>query len=279
LQKDLGQKDNRKSEVSFVAPNPLRMPISTKLPLRRLSQAEFGDVSYQVLGHVFAIHGELGRFFEERIYKQELANRMAGVRLEEPIDITYGAYRKRLFIDVLVNDGAIFEFKAVEKLTTTHRAQLCQYLMLCELGHGKLINVRPESVEHEFVNSSWRRDQRCQFEIDDLSWSSSFSGSSEFRDWMVGLLRDLGTGLTISLYEEATMAPERLVRVTKDGQTLGETRVRLLTPDTAVKITAIAQNLAVFEGHARRWLAHVDVQALAWVNISMERVTFALIRK
>lgn len=170
------------------------MPISTRIPLRRLSQAEFGEIAYVVVNHVFALHGELGRFFDESIYKQELANRIPEVRLEEPIEVTFGSFKKQLFIDVLVGDGAVFEFKSVEKLGASHRAQLLQYLMLCDLEHGKLINMRSESVAHEFVNSNWRRADRCQFEVDDTRWTPTFSGSSEFRDRMVGLLRDLGNG-------------------------------------------------------------------------------------
>ena len=43
------------------------MPITTRIPIRRLSQAEFGDIAYEVMLHVFAIHNEIGRFFDEKI--------------------------------------------------------------------------------------------------------------------------------------------------------------------------------------------------------------------
>jgi len=45
------------------------MPISNRTPIRRLSQAEFGDISFEVMRHVFAIHNDIGRFFEEKIYR------------------------------------------------------------------------------------------------------------------------------------------------------------------------------------------------------------------
>lgn len=66
------------------------MPITTRIPLRRLTQEEFSEVAYEVMRHVFDIHNELGRFFDEKIYKRELAHRLPGVLLEEMINITHG---------------------------------------------------------------------------------------------------------------------------------------------------------------------------------------------
>ncbi len=48
------------------------MPVALNIPIRRISQSEFGDVAYEVMQHVFDIHNELGRFFDEKIYKLEL---------------------------------------------------------------------------------------------------------------------------------------------------------------------------------------------------------------
>lgn len=39
------------------------MPITCPIPLRRLGRQEFGELSYDVMREVFAIHHELGRFF------------------------------------------------------------------------------------------------------------------------------------------------------------------------------------------------------------------------
>src|ERR1700719_3854302 len=113
------------------------MPITLSVPMRRLSQLEFGALSFEVMRHVFAIHNEIGRFFDEKIYKRALADRLPGVRLEEPIDISFDSFQRRYFIDVLVGAGGLFEFKAAESLAGRHRAQLLQYLLLCGLAHGK----------------------------------------------------------------------------------------------------------------------------------------------
>lgn len=49
------------------------------------------------MGCVFQIHSELGRFFDEKIYKRELAHRYPGVQLEVPIEVTYASFKKLQF--------------------------------------------------------------------------------------------------------------------------------------------------------------------------------------
>jgi hypothetical protein len=50
--------------------------------LRRLTQAECGSVAFELMRDVFEIHQEFGRFFDEKIYKRELARRRADVGME-----------------------------------------------------------------------------------------------------------------------------------------------------------------------------------------------------
>jgi GxxExxY protein len=257
------------------------MPILLHVPVCRLSQREFGELAFEVMRHVFAIHNELGRFFDEKIYKRELAHRLPGLRLEEPIDISFDSFQKRYFIDVLVGNGGLFEFKAVEALSGRHRAQLLQYLLLCDVAHGKLINVRPEEVEHEFVNTHWQRVDRINFDVQAADWNASLPGAARVHDFLTAMLRDLGTGLALPLYEEAIThvfggptQVETEVQVEVEGRRLGHQRVRLIAPGVALKITGFEGPIDAFEVHARRLLAHIDLRAIVWVNITMKRVTF-----
>jgi len=257
------------------------MPVLLRRPLRRLSQDEFGELSFEVMRHVFAIHNEIGRFFDERIYKQALVDRMPSVRLEEPVDVVFRSFQKRYWIDAVAGEGGVFEFKSVASLSGQHRAQLVQYLMLCDVAHGKLINLRPENVEHEYVNSHRRRGERTTFDIQSARWNADVPGATQLAEFMVALLRDLGTGLEIPLYEEAVLhcfegiAPvEADVSVAIDGRHIGNQRFRLIAPGVAVKITAFEELSERFEIHARRLLTHVDLRAIAWLNIGINQVTF-----
>jgi GxxExxY protein len=233
--------------------------------------------------HIFAIHQGISRFFNEKIYKNELAHRLPAVRLEVPVDIAFDSFRKRYFLDVLVGDGGIFELKAVEALSARHRAQLLQYLLLCDVGHGKVVNVRSKDVQHGFVNTQWRHANRTRFDVQTAGWNAAVPGVGRFQEALVALLRDLGAGLGIALYEEAILhlvaGTIGDVTVSVDGHAVGHQRVRLLTPGVAFKITGLNGALEPFEEHARLLLAHLDLHAIAWANVTMREVRFATLEK
>ena len=255
------------------------MPVDVHANPRHTDEREFAETVYRAMASVFAIHNEFGRFFDEAIYKRELARRLPGVELEVPVDVQFEPFHKRYFLDVLVVDCAVLEFKSVATLSDRHRSQLLQYLMLCDLPHGKLINVRTESVEHEFVNCTLKRIDRTQFHVDRSAWKEI--GDKEFMDWFERLLRDLGTGLDVSLYEEAatqflsgTESVERDADVISAGAVIGRQRFRQFGPDVALKITTLSQRLDAFETHACKLLTHTSLQAIQWINISRDEVLF-----
>jgi GxxExxY protein len=260
------------------------MPINLRQPIRRLSQAEFGELAYSVMGCVFQIHRDLGRFFDEKIYKRELAHRHRGVQLEVPIEVTHATFTKLHYIDVLVDSGGPFEFKTVEVLTPRHSAQLLHYMLLAELGHGKLVNLRRESVEHEFVNSTLMLQDRTRFKVSDSRWSAKSPGAQDFHAALVALLRDWGTGLDLLLYEEALThllgGDARVladVEVCTPAYKLGHQKMRLAAPGAAFCLTALPEPDPDYKSHARRLLRHTELQAIHWANITLGSVTFTTI--
>jgi GxxExxY protein len=128
------------------------MPIHCPIATQRITQDEFKQIAGEVMRHVFTIHNEFGRFFDEQIYTKELVDRMDGVELEVPVTVTHDSFSKIYFVDALIRGSSLFEFKAADAIHPRHRGQTLNYLLLLDLGHGKVINVRPESVGHEFVN-------------------------------------------------------------------------------------------------------------------------------
>ncbi len=47
------------------------MPIISSITTTPISQQAFGELAFDVMRHVFAIHDEYGRFFDEIVYKRE----------------------------------------------------------------------------------------------------------------------------------------------------------------------------------------------------------------
>lgn len=249
-----------------------------------MSQAEFGETSFEVMKHVFDIHHQIGRLFDESIYKQELARRMPDVQLEQQIDVVFESFRAEYFVDVIVSRGALFEFKAVEQFAQIHRAQLLNYLMLCDLAHGKLINIRTDFVEHEFVNMQRRRADFQQFKVDEDRWNSSICGAKDLMEYVVALMRDLGTGLELSLYVKAIECHlqagqrfEEKLPVTLNESVIGHQSLQLMNPRVALRLTGLSRCLENVEVHLRRMLTFMDLDAIAWINIDIEQVTFVML--
>jgi GxxExxY protein len=260
------------------------MPIKVGATTRRLDQNEFGRIAYDVMGCVFEIHNEFGRFFDEKVYKLELSRRRPGVQLEVPIEVKFESFRKLYFLDALVDGGAPFEFKAVESLTNRHWSQLLHYLLMADLSHGKLVNLRTEQVQHEFVNTNLRASKRKGFEIADQSWQEI--GDKPILKWCTAFLREVGAGLDISLYEEALThllgGEEQAlqeVKVISGGSVLSQQKFRLVAPNVAFKVTALNDDPHLYENHARRLLEHTSLEAIQWINVTLDQVSFRTIRK
>ncbi|MEW6303021.1 MAG: GxxExxY protein [Verrucomicrobiota bacterium] len=260
------------------------MPIKIPIRLRRLSQSEFGEISYSVMKVVFDMHNELGRFFDERIYKLELACRIPDVRLEVPIEVSHRSFHKTYYMDAMARAGALFEFKAAEALMARHRAQLLHYLLLAELGHGKLINVRPESVEHEFVNTTLTYAERTQFSVEASLWNNRIPGSNHFQEILTSLLRDWGTALELPLYEEALThflggepAVLKDVEVKVETRTVGFQRMQLAAPRVAFTLTSLDGKTSNYREHLHRLLSHTELDAIIWADLGPKHVTFATI--
>ena len=262
------------------------MPIHCRIPLRRFTQQEFGELSYGVLREVFAIHNELGRFFEEGPYKRALAIRHPDIRLEEPIDVTFRTFTKQYFMDVLVASGGLFEFKAVDRFSSRHRAQLLHYLLLTELKHGMLVNVRSEKVEREFVNSALKREDRFTYMSEASGWDDRLPGALLVREILLELLADWGTCLELPLYEAGLThflggdaVVLRPVQVLLDSTLLGEQPFRHAAEDVAFRLTAFEDPRAFerFLPQVDRLVRHTSLRALLWVNIARSRVTFTTV--
>ena len=260
------------------------MPIQVGAITRRLKQSEFGHLAYDVMRCVFNIHNDLGRFFDEKVYKLELSRHYPNTRLEVPIDVKFESFRKCYFLDVLIDGSLPLELKTVESLTDRHRSQLLNYLLLADLPHGKLVNMRTEKVQYEFVNTMMRPHSRKGFVVNDCEWQEI--GDTPIRDWFTSLIFDLGTCLDIGLYEEALThllgGEEQVmhnVEVISGGVLIGRQKVRLVEPGIAFRVTALSGDPAPFRIHTRRLLGHTNLKAIQWINVTRTEILFQTIRK
>jgi len=267
------------------------MPVHLPVELKPLSDAEFRDLDCQVMGVVFALHRELGRFHSEQVYKDAAAqvlreDGVGGIERELPVTVSHRSFSKTYFLDLVVRHGVVYEFKTGDAITPDHERQALNYILLCELPNGKIFNLRPASVKHRFINSSLALAQRRRFEFITGRWQEAGDADGAFREVLHELLTDWGTFLELGLYEAALIhllggadkvcAP---VRVMYRGREFARVTMPMLGPGTAFKLTAMTSGLQSCESHLCRWLAASGLDSLQWVNFNHHRVEFVTLKE
>ncbi len=122
------------------------MPIEKTFKTKHISEEEFRKIDFQIMGFSFERHNEMGKFWNEKIYQNELAYRCqkAGfdaVETEAPLKVSFKNFQKSYYLDLLINNSIIYELKVADRVTVNHKNQILNYLFLSGLNRGKLINI------------------------------------------------------------------------------------------------------------------------------------------
>lgn len=265
------------------------MPITHAIKIKRISDDDFHEIDYKVMGLVFSIHHKLGRFWNEKIYQNALAYRCheAGfekVTTEVPIQVSHQDFKKFFYVDLILNDTVIYELKALSALTSEHQQQTLNYLMLLGLPHGKLINMRPASVESRFVSTRLTLENRYDYTIEDQAWQELDKDSQWLKQIMTSLLNEWGAYLDTALFYDAINhfrgGEENVVKKIKvmDGShRLGTQKVHLLNPEIAFKISSLTKDEQYYEDHLRRFIHFTSLKAFQWINFNHDRIVFKTI--
>src|SRR5258706_1273863 len=161
------------------------MPIHLPTGLRRLDDEVYKRTVYEVMRVICEVHNEMGGLFDEPVYQQATAQRIADARTEVALGVSFESFLKTYYLDLLVSDGAVFELKAAECVNDRNRSQTLNYLLLAELPHGKLVNFRQGSIEHEFVNAPLTRADRTAFQVEYKDYVEMRSAGFSLRDLFI----------------------------------------------------------------------------------------------
>lgn len=266
------------------------MPIYTGQIIGLFDQSSFQATDTVVTGMAFDIHNEFGRFLQERLYQVELLRRLQnrGVEAlrEMKISVILDDFVKDYFLDLLVSSGVIVETKAVEAISSAHRAQLLNYLFLCGLRHGTLLNFRGERVQHEFVSRQLTPEKRKQVVFIDNEWEPLTDRCKILATVLKRAMADWGSCLAPTLYRDAIThflgGDAQVVRdipVFSEEIQIGTQIVHLLSDDVAFSITSSVHRPNVVHEHHRRFLKHTNLKAIQWVNLNRQTITFVTITK
>lgn len=122
--------------------------------------SKYANTVYKIIGAAMTVHSELNWGLLEPVYQEalhlELLDRGIANEREQEIPIYYKKHllEKKYRMDIMVDD-IIVELKSVTKLSSAHRAQLCNYLRLTHKPIGLLINFGEESL----ISERWAYDE------------------------------------------------------------------------------------------------------------------------
>lgn len=267
------------------------MPIEPSVKIERISEQEFYAIDHEIMGAVFTIHNEMGRFYDEKIYQNEIAYRcqemdLGEVLTEVPIRVSYRNFMKFYYVDLLVDGQIMYELKTVDSLLGQHRKQALNYLLLMGMGHGKLVNMRSSSVKHHFVSTRLTPEKRYDFTVNDDEWNDLDKDSIWLKHLMVDLLSEWGAFLDTNLFYDAISHFRGgiennvgRVDVIKDSRLLGSQSTPILNNEVAFKLSSVTKSIQSYERHLRHFLNHTSLKAMQWINFNHHQIVFKTLSK
>ena len=120
------------------------------------------DLTWKILGSAIEVHRVLGPGLLESTYRTCLMHQLRAdglqARTEVPIPVAYKGIRldTSYRADIIVEETAIVELKAVEQISQVHCLQTLTYLRLARLPVGLLINFNVPRLKQgvrRFINS------------------------------------------------------------------------------------------------------------------------------
>lgn len=265
------------------------MPISYDFTPKIIPEGEFHRLDYDVMALAFALHNDRGRLWNEKIYQNELADRCrtAGFKkivTEVPITVAYQDFQKTYKVDLMLDDAMVYEIKAVRALAGEHQQQALHYLFLLGLQHGKLINMRPPSVEQYFVSTRLTPEKRFAFTVDDKQWKELDDDSVWLKQSIKAFLKEWGAFLDTSLFYDAIYhfrgGKEQVVKtieVNNGANRLGVQKVQLINSNTMFDISSMTKDENYYERHLHRFLLYTPFKAMQWINFNHSQITFKTI--
>jgi GxxExxY protein len=267
------------------------MPIEVSSEIQVCYQEEFHALDHRIMGVVFDVHNEFGRLLDEELYKQEIAARCVALGLtpaerEVRIRVSHGTFAKDYRIDLLFCHGFMLEAKTAESLAPSHRAQVLNYILLTGMRHARLINLRTERAQHEYVSTTLTPEERHRFQITDPDWVEMDAESQRLRTTTIALLEDWGAFLDVNLYREALIhflggqsSVCMPVEIFSGSRRVGTQKLNLVNGDTAFAFTMIQAGIGAMSTHLDRLLHHTPLKCLQWVNLYQHRLAFTTIQK
>ncbi|MDF1612367.1 GxxExxY protein [Stygiobacter electus] len=121
------------------------------------SQIIYKEEAFKIIGCCLEVHKELGKGFNEVIYKDaleiEFQIKDIEYKREKEYDIAYKGHilPRKYYADFVLMDKIILEIKAIEMLTDSNIKQILNYLAASKLRLGLLVNFGEDSLKYKRI--------------------------------------------------------------------------------------------------------------------------------
>ncbi len=125
------------------------------------SKVIFPELSYKIVGLLFEIHTELGNRYQEKYYQRALEVKLKKNEIpyvkEIPVGLEIdGEKIGKYFLDFLIDDKIIVEFKVKPAFSRNDFQQVLAYLKATDLKLGILVNFYGNSLEYKRILNSYK---------------------------------------------------------------------------------------------------------------------------
>jgi len=259
------------------------MPIRCPIRPTPISKDGYHRLDYEIMRLIFETQNELGCLCDEKIYQREIQLRCQehghDAQREVPIEVAHKTFTKTYYVDLVIDCCVLYELKTAGAFSPRHRGQTLNYLFLMGFKYGKLVNMRPPSVEWEFVTTTIGPEDRRQFDIVKEAWLDLDDASAWLRELVTELLFEWGVFLDTQLFSEAIGHFQgtdewrtKPIQIINDGRPLGMQTVHLLTPEIAIRLSSVKDSQSSHEEQMRRFLKHTPLRAVHWINFNRHEV-------
>jgi len=259
------------------------MPIHRTLELPIITDRDFAEIDEVVMSCAYATQNHFGRLFDERIYENDLAQRLRAhgveVHTQVPIKVSHGSFEKTYYLDLVVNQ-MLYELKVASTLLREHEAQSIHYAMLQNVPLVKLLNFGEAAVRGKLLRNALTEPERHQPTMRKTGWKPLGPRCAELIEHLKKLIRDWGTHLSSSLYTEALVhhfggeahCVQRLELMSGDVG-LGTHPVQMHGTDEGFVLTAFTRPQHTYRQHLEVLLKHApSLIGIQWINLNHSRL-------
>ena len=272
----------------------------------------YEDLTYQLRGICYQTYNALGPGFDEKLYQKICFSKCISAGLEakkeEEIHVRYKGYEiATLFIDLLVEDKVIVEFKVVDAIAPVHKAQISCYLRATAMTIGLLVNFNlsgvkierlanfPQPVEKVRIQDYFSKDSDGDLDVSDgVGADSKFTDSSdEVVLQVIGGICELWNELSYGYLEpiyyralETELGLERLFfdkdfefDVFFDGKRIGTQKIKsVLNDEVWVVLTSATKPRKGLERKIRSILNQTPLKCAILASLSGKRPKIQVIQ-